>query len=142
AIDTYRYAVSQIVPAITKAAWNDKHDKIEELRAGISQRDFIFQYGRAEFERHYGTDYRRPAWFARFLGFLYRFLPKIGPLRPLSFKSPTPEVEKMFADSFHDAVARYQRALADVSDGRSALANTNFDTGKPAAHGEYELADE
>ena len=142
AIDTYRFAVSEIVPAITKAAWHDKHDKIEELRAGISERDFIFRYGRADFEKKYGTNYQRPAWFARFLGFLYRFLPKIGPLRPLSFKSPTPDVEKMFADSFHDAVARYQRALADVSDGRFSLTNTNFDTGKIAVHGDYRLADE
>ena len=73
---------------------------------------------------------------------LYKLLPKIGPLRPLSFKTPTPEAETLFVASFKDTSERYRRALAAVGSGRLDLANTDFDTGKPSAHGEYALADD
>jgi hypothetical protein len=31
-------------------------------------------YGRADFERQYGSDYQKPGLFARFLGLIYRYL--------------------------------------------------------------------
>jgi hypothetical protein len=102
----------------------------------------VYRYSRQQFEREFGGDYRRPGFFARFLAFVYRLLPKIGPLRPLSFKTPTPEAERLFADSFKDTRARYGAALDQVRRGRLNLANTDFDTGKPRAFGEYALADE
>jgi len=73
---------------------------------------------------------------------LYRLLPKIGPLRPLKFKAPTPEAEALFLASFKDTRQRYQTALRAVGERRLNLANTNFDIGKPSAHGGYGLADE
>jgi hypothetical protein len=73
---------------------------------------------------------------------LYRLLPKIGPLRPLKFKAPTPEAEALFLESFKDTRQRYQTTLRAVGERRLNLANTNFDTGKPSAHGDYGLADE
>jgi len=76
------------------------------------------------------------------LSVLYRLLPKIGPLRPLKFKAPTPEAEALFLASFKDTRERYQTALRAVGERRLNLANTNFDTGKPGAHGDYGLADE
>jgi hypothetical protein len=142
AIATYRYSVSQIIPALTKAAWRDKHEEIAKLTPGIEQRGFVFVYRRADFEREYGRDYEKPGWFARFLGFLYRLLPKIGPLKPLAFKAPTAEAEALFAGSFRQTGVRFRAALADLRDGRFAFRNTVFDTGRPARHGEYALADD
>jgi hypothetical protein len=48
----------------------------------------------------------------------------------------------MFVQSFRDAAGRYRTALADVADNRFDLRNTDFDTGLPARHGEYSLADD
>ena len=78
---------------------------------------------------------------ARFLGLLYRVVPKIGPLKPLSFKTPTPEAEKLFEESFKATHARYAAALDAVARGRIDVANTDFDTGRPTRRGEYALAD-
>jgi hypothetical protein len=97
AIETYRYAVSEIIPALTEAAWRDKHDEILAALPDIQRSGFVFRYSRADHERDYGTTYQRPSRPARFLGFMYRLLPKIGPLKPLSFEAPTPEVELLFA---------------------------------------------
>jgi hypothetical protein len=139
---TYRYAVSQIIPSLTDAAWRDRHDDIVRLHPSLQRSGFVFAYGRAAFEREYGRDYRRPGWFARVLGVVYRLVPKIGPLRPLSFKTPTVEAERLFAQSFRDARSRFVAAVRDARDGRLQLPNTNFDTGRAARHGEYALADD
>lgn len=102
----------------------------------------MFTYSRADYERDYGADYQKPSRFARFLGFLYRILPKIGPLKPLAFEAPTPEVELMFARSFRHASDRYGIEIASVSKERFDLANTDLDTGRSSRHGEYALADD
>lgn len=142
AIDTYRYGVSEVIPALTEAAWRDKHDEILKALPDIQRSGFVFRYGRADYERDYGEAYQQPARLARFLGFMYRLLPKIGPLKPLSFEAPTPEIEQLFARSFRQAADRYRAAIADISDDRFELMNTDFDTGRPSRHGEYTLADE
>lgn len=142
AVSTYRYSVSQIIPALTIAAWKDKHDDIVKLNPGASRASFVLVYKRADFERDYGHDYQKPALFARILGFLYRFIPKIGPLKPLSFKIPTPEADRMFVRSVREADTRFAAALANLRGGRLDLRNTNFDTGQPSKRGDYVLADE
>jgi hypothetical protein len=141
-IATYRYSVSQIIPSLTKAAWRDKREEIMKLNPSLEQSGFVFAYGRRDFERDYGRDYRRPGWFARLLGVVYRIIPKIGPLAPLSFKTPTPEAEALFVRSFRDATARLRGHLREVRTRTFQLPNTNFDTGEPAQHGTYALADD
>jgi len=142
AISTYRHAVSELIPELTRTAWRDKHDEIARLRPGIDERAFVYRLTRKDYEREFGADYTRPGYFARFLALVYKVVPKIGPLKPLSFKTPTPEAEKLFVQSFKDARARFGAALDAVARGRLDLANTDFDTGKPTRRGEYALADE
>jgi len=142
AISTYRYAVSQIIPTLTDAAWRDKHDEIVKLTPTIDRNAFVFSYPRTAFEQDYGRDYQRPGLFARFIGVLYRILPKVGPLRPLAFKAPTPEAAELFAKSFRDATARFRTEVNDLRDRKFEIRNTNFDTGEPSRFGDYSLADE
>jgi zinc dependent phospholipase C len=142
AISTYRYAVSQIIPTLTDAAWRDKHEEIVKLTPTIDRNAFVFSYPRTAFEQDYGRDYQRPGLFARFIGVLYRILPKVGPLRPLAFKAPTPEAAELFAKSFRDATARFRTEVNDLRDRKFEIRNTNFDTGEPSRFGDYSLADE
>ncbi len=86
--------------------------------------------------------YRKPGFVARFLGVVFKVLPKVGPLRPLAFRAPTPEAERLFTESFRTARDRYRTVLAGARDARVQLANTDFDTGALATWGEYRLADE
>jgi hypothetical protein len=142
AIATYRYAVSQIIPVLTEAAWRDKREEIVKLTPSIDRSAFVFSYPRASFEHDYGRDYQRPGLFARFLGLLYRILPKVGPLKPLAFKAPTPEAAELFAQSFRDATERFRAEVNDLKDRQFEITNTNFDTGRPSRYGDYSLADE
>ncbi len=142
AIGTYRHAISQTIPEVTRIAWRDKHEDIEKLLPGVAREKFILKLTREDYEKDYGSAYRKPSLLARFLAFMYKLLPKIGPLKKLEFKAPTPEAEALFLESVKDARARYGVTLDAVSAGRLNLPNTDFDTGKPSAHGEYALADE
>jgi len=142
AISTYRHSVSELIPEITRAAWRDKREEIQRLIPGVQESAFVYAYSRQQYEQEFGADYQRPGFFARVVAFFYRLLPKIGPLKPLSFRTPTPEAEKLFADSFRDTRARYGAALDAVARRRLDLRNADFDTGKPSRQGEYALADD
>jgi hypothetical protein len=142
AIGSYRHAISETIPEITRIAWRDKRDEIQRLTPGIAQDRFVFKLSRQQYEARYGTEYKKPGFFARVVAFLYRLLPKIGPLRPLAFAAPTADAERLFVESLKDTRDRYRTSLAAVAAGRLDLRNTDFDTGRPSAHGEYELADE
>jgi hypothetical protein len=142
AIGSYRHAVSQTIPEITRIAWRDKREEIQKLIPGAAEEKFVFNLSREEYDKAYGTDYEKPGLLARFLAFLYRLLPKVGPLKPLQFKAPTKEAEALFLESFKSTRERFRSALDALGRGRLDLHNTDFDTGKPSVHGEYSLADE
>ena len=142
AIGSYRHAVAQTIPEITRIAWRDKREEIQKLNPGAAEAKFVFNLSSQEYDQAYGTEYQKPGLLARFLAFLYKLLPKIGPLRPLQFKAPTPEAEALFLESFKGTRERFRAALDALGRGRLDVPNTDFDTGKPSAHGEYTLADD
>ena len=142
AIGSYRHAISQTIPEITRIAWRDKREEIEKALPGVAREAFLFTISREQYEERYGSSYHRPGMLARILAFFYKLLPKIGPLKGLQFKAPTPETEALFEEALRDTRERYRRRLVEAGDGGLRLANTDFDTGQPAVHGEYSLADE
>jgi hypothetical protein len=142
AIGTFRHAVGKVIPDVTKIAWEKKQEQIQKITPGVVRDRFVLTLPRVEYEKEFGKDYQKPGAFARVLGFLYKLLPKIGPLRPLAFKVPTPEAEKLFLDSLRRTRDRFGDELAALRRGNLKLANVNLDTGKPIVRGEYPLADE
>jgi len=142
AISTYRYSVSQLIPALTDAAWRDKKDEILKIWPDADREHVVFAYTPLDFQAAYGPDYQKPGKRARFLAFIYRLVPKVGPLKPLAFKAPTPDVDHLFEDSLAHAHTRYADLLRAVRAGTLNLPNTNFDNGHAARAGDYALADE
>ena len=140
-IGSYRHAVSQTIPEIARIAWRDKREEIQAINPGAAEEKFVFNLSRRDYEKAYGAEYQKPGLMARFLALLYKLLPKVGPLRPLEFKAPTKEAEALFLESFTGTRERYRAALDALSARRLDLPNTDFDTGKPTARGEYSLAD-
>src|SRR6185503_1266450 len=141
AIGTYRHAISDLIPQLTEVAWRDKHEEIASILPKARRETVVFRLTRQEYEHDFGAKYRKPGWFARFIGVVYKVVPKVGPLRPLQFKTPTPAAEAMFLDSFRQTRQRYSRSLDALRAGSVELPNTDFDTGKRAQYGEYPLAD-
>jgi hypothetical protein len=71
-----------------------------------------------------------------------RILPKIGPLRVLQLRTPTPQAERMFEASFDASLDRYRKLLDQEATGHLDLPNDNFDTGGVTGPGKYRLNDE
>jgi hypothetical protein len=142
AVGTFRWAVSGLLPALTKAAWSAKQQELEARQPGLMRDDVVFKYSRAEYEQAWGSSYRRPGVRHRLLAFVIRILPKIGPLKALAFKAPTPEAERLFLESFEAVVREYRGNLSHVRRGALVLPERNFDTGSRVRAGDYRLVDE
>ncbi|MGB9203780.1 MAG: hypothetical protein WCB94_07350, partial [Terriglobales bacterium] len=87
--------------------------------------------------------YRRPNAGEKVLAFFFRLIPKIGPLKILTFRTPTPETERMFEASFNATLDHYRSLVTELgAAGKVTLANDNFDVGVKTAPGEYRLNDD
>ena len=141
-LNSYRRDVSKLIPEATRIAWSLKSKEIKADEPGVTHRKFLYNLSRSEFEKQWGKDYQRPSRKERFYAFLYKLLPKIGPLKVLQLKTPTPETEKMFEESFNASVQEYQKLLSDERKGTLQLPNLNFDVGSETSGGKYRLNDD
>lgn len=140
-LGSYRHDVSQLLPKATRVAWSLKKDQIMKDQPGMTKRKFLYNLSRASYQKNWGNQYYPPSFGERFLAFLLRILPKIGPLRVLQLKTPTPAAERLFEASFNSSLDRYRQLLTQVGAGQLDLPNENFDTGEIAGPGQYRLND-
>jgi hypothetical protein len=143
ALGSYRRSVSKLIPKATRIAWTLKKDDIQKDAPSITKRKFLYNLSRSSYEKNWGKDYQKPTFFERFIAFLYRILPKFGPLKVLQLRTPTPATEHKFEESFNDALDRYKLALRAVREGQPPnVPNDNFDTGKSDPPGAYSMNDD
>src|SRR6202047_2484568 len=141
-LGSYRHDVSQVLPKATRIAWRVKKDEIMKDQPGITKRKFLYNLSRASYRKSWGKNYEPPTIGERFLAFFARILPKIGPLKVLQLRMPTPETERMFEASFNATLDRYRKLLSQAGTGQLDLPNDNFDTGDTTGPGKYRLNDE
>lgn len=143
ALGSYRFAVRNLIPLASRAAWRANRHELRKVNKRIRRRDYVYKQSKEEYEREFGTNYERPGFGARILAGVIQVLPKVGKLKSLKFIAPSPEAQQLFRASFHETVVSYckflgqQTATANVT----SLPNTDFDTGHPTRLGEYSLAD-
>jgi hypothetical protein len=143
AIGTYRRSVSTIIPEMTKAALLTKSNVNVKEKNDRAKRQYLYYLSRADYEKEWGKQYERPGFFARVLAFLFKLLPKVGPLKVVAFKTPSAQTEDMYLKSLDASIADYKNRLAEIAATNDPQLNdVNFDTGKPTAAGQYKLTDE
>jgi hypothetical protein len=141
ALGTYRYSVSTLIPEMTKVAWQTHKDELEKETPGMTLRKFRYRLPTASYRKEWGTQYQKPGFFAKVLSVIFRVIPKVGPFKAFAIKPSTPETEKLFVQSFKATIDNYRALLKALQVGNLDLQNKDFDTGKPTAPGEYQLAD-
>jgi hypothetical protein len=141
AIGSYRRAVGTILPAMTRVAWQIKKQEIRKGAPTVTSKTFLYNLSRSSYEKNWGSTYQRPGIRSKLLASLLRFVPKVGPLRPLAFERLTPETEKMYMASFNSTIDRYRELLSEQDAGRLKLPNDNLDVGTFTAAGKYKLTD-
>jgi hypothetical protein len=141
AIGTFRRSVSTVIPAMTRVALLARPKELVADTPNAAKRKYRYYLSRTNYEREWGSEYRRPGFGTRVLAFFLRLVPKKGPFSGLSFKIPSQKAEDQFVQSIDNAVESYQKMLADQRKGTLKLANKDCDTGRDTRPGEYALAD-
>ncbi|HZP32013.1 MAG TPA: zinc dependent phospholipase C family protein [Candidatus Acidoferrales bacterium] len=141
AINSYRYTVHSTIPKAVKIAWVLKKDDIQRGQPGITRKKFLYTMSRATYRKRWGENYDKPGEGTKVAAFFIKLIPKVGPLKALSLRMPTPQTEAMFRDSFDKAFDQYQHLLADEREGHLTLRDRNFDTGALTKPGAYFMAD-
>jgi hypothetical protein len=142
AIGTYRKTVSGLIPKMTQVAWEMNKDDIQKSQPGMTRDKFLFNVSRADYEKKWGTQYQMPGFGSQVLAVVIRVLPKVGPLRALSFRMPTPQAEKLFMDSFNTTVDRDRSLLAAERTRADQFTDLNLDVGKVTTAGMYKMSDD
>ena len=140
-IETYRFAVSRVIPEMTKVALASRKQHLAE-KDDRAKQEFIYHLSRADYERDFGTKYRRPGIFARILAFFLKLIPKFGPFKTLGYKDPTAQTEDLYFKSMDNVVAQYHRLIHQVDDANLRFPDRNLDTGDLTQAGQYRLADQ
>ncbi len=141
-IGSYRRAVSKTIPTATRIAWAQRNRDIERSSPGMTRSKFVYVMNRSSYEHEWGKTYDRPTMADRFAAEMLRLIPPVGPLRALRFRMPTPEVEKLFMQSFDRSVTEYESELTQARYIKPALENRNYDLGEVVKPGIYALQDE
>ena len=131
AIGTYRRSVSKIIPEMTRVALVTKHAELVRENPDFDQRKFLYRLSRTEYEKQWGTQYQKPGWRTRFLAFVVKGLPKVGPLKSVDITLPSPETEDLYIQSVNQTVDVYREKLALLRKNgtRIDLPNRDCDTG-------------
>jgi hypothetical protein len=140
-IESFRWSVKNLFPALTRAAWVMKKDEILKINPTATSRNFRYKMKRANYYQDFGKAKHRPGVLATSFGWFIRVLPKVGPLKSLKLKAPGAEAEKIFIQSFDTSLFYVAAGMRKLQNGNLVLANIDYDTGKETARGEYDMAD-
>lgn len=141
AVGSYRFAVSRLIPQMTKVALQTHKKDLMRETPNFAKRKFLYRLSRSNYEKEWGKDYVKPGVGTRILSTLLRYMPRIGPFKGLAFKNPIPQTEDLYIKSINTTVDQYRQFLQEVRIGTLVLANCNFDTGQPTKAAEYSLTD-
>jgi len=141
-LGTFRWSVSRVIPEMTRVALLTKKDEMVKEDPSFARDKFLYNVSRAQYERQWGKEYQKPGFGSKLLAFLFKLIPKIGPLKTVDFKMPNPSTETLYLKSVNTTLEQYRGYLHDFKNGKLDLPNKDFDTGKPTAPGEYRLTDE
>ncbi|HZD33171.1 MAG TPA: zinc dependent phospholipase C family protein, partial [Candidatus Angelobacter sp.] len=142
-IGTYRRSVSTVIPEMTRVALLTKHAELVQDNPTFDEKKFLYRLSRTEYEKEWGSQYQQPGPGARFLAFVIRIVPKVGPLKTVDITVPSSTTENLYIASVNKTVDSYNADLASLLSSKQLnLPNLDFDTGWPTEPGEYELADQ
>jgi hypothetical protein len=142
AIGSYRFAVSRMIPEMTKIALRTHKKDMMKETPNFAKKKFLYRLSRSEYEKDWGKDYAKPGFSVRFWSVALRYMPKIGPFKALAFNNPTPQTEDLYFKSINTTVDQYRIYLQQVRAGTLQLANCDLDTGRVTTAAEYSLTDD
>jgi zinc dependent phospholipase C len=142
AIGSYRFAVSRMIPEMTKIALRTHKKDMMKETPNLAKKKFLYRLSRSDYEKEWGKDYKKDGFKTRVFAILLRYMPKVGPFKALAFNNPTPQTEDMYFKSINTTVDQYRMFLEQVRSDSLEIANYDFDSGKETKAAEYSLTDD
>jgi Zinc dependent phospholipase C len=142
AIGTFRHAVSQIIPQMTRVALLARTKELVPDKNNGAKKKYLYYLSRADYQREWGRTYRHPGFGTRVLAVFLKIIPKRGPFNALGFKVPPQPAEDLFVKSIDSTLQDYGKFLDEARKGTLQLEDKDFDTGHETRPGEYALADQ
>ena len=142
AVGSYRFAVSRLIPQMTQVALQTHKKGSMREKKNFARRKFLYRLSRSGYEKEWGKDYVKPGFGTRIESTLFRYMPKIGPLKALAFNTPTAQTEDLYIRSINTTVDHYRALLEALGDGTLALPNCDLDSGNVTKAAEYSLTDD
>jgi len=142
AVGSYRFAVSRMIPEMTKIALRTHKKDLMRETPNFAKRKFLYRLSRSDYEKEWGKDYTKDGLKIRLFSMLLRYMPKVGPFKALAFNNPNAQTEDLYFKSINTTIDRYRIFLGQVRTDSLKLANSDFDTGKETKAAEYSLTDE
>jgi hypothetical protein len=142
AIGSYRWAISQLIPHMTKVALQLHQKQLASESPNFQKRKFLYRVSRADYEKTWGKTYQKPGLGTRFMAALLRIMPKIGPFKGLGFNDPTQRTEDLYIKSINKTFDDYKQLLEQAKTSVPQLQERDLDTGELTHPSEYTLADD
>jgi hypothetical protein len=141
AVGTYRWAISRLIPHMTDVALAIHGKEIVNETPNFQKRKFLYRLRRADYEKAWGKQYKKPGLGTRFLAALLSILPKIGPFKGLEFNVPSMQTEDLYIASINKTFDDCRALLMDIRVAEPELPDRDLDTGELTKPAEYTLAD-
>jgi hypothetical protein len=142
AVGSYRFAVSRLIPQMTKVALQTHKKELMRETPNFAKRKFLYRLSRSGYEKEWGKDYVQPGVGTRVLSTLVRYMPRVGPFKGLAFNNPTAKTEDLYIKSINTTVDQYRGFLEQVRSDTLVLPNFDLDSGQATKATEYSLTDE
>jgi hypothetical protein len=145
AIRTYGWAVRQLLPKFMQVQVLINRKRLPQEKNTEARRKYFETVAQAEYAKVPGSAYREPRFSTHTLAIVVRVIPKVGKLKILSLKAPSPETSDLYFVSMNTSVARMRELTAQMGGNSSedfALPNVDLDTGLRTKPGAYPLTDD
>jgi len=142
AVGSYRFAISRLIPQMTQVALQTHKKEFMRETPNFARRKFLYRLSRSGYEKAWGKDYVKPGAGTRTLSTLFRYMPRVGPFKGLSFNNPTAQTEDLYIKSINTTVDQYRAFLEEVRTNTLVLPNCDLDSGQPTKAAEYSLTDD
>jgi Zinc dependent phospholipase C len=144
AIDSYRWSVRRLLPKFMQVQVLNNRKRFPQEKDDDVRREYLENVAQADYASLPGSAYREPRFSTRALALVVRIVPKVGKLKILSLRAPSPETGDLYFYSVNTTVERLRELTGRLRENPSEdleLPNVDLDTGMRTQPGAYRLTD-
>ena len=114
AINTYRMAVSNLIPKFTSIAFVSYQNQVQKAQPGVEKSRFLYRLNKTEYRTEFGMQHLHVGMGGRIVAVLLHVVPKIGPFKSMKLKLPDAEEQILCLRSINSAEDKYKFYLGQI----------------------------